>query len=128
MIKKTVISAIAVVFMLGCFVTSVALAADAGPATLSLKSSGKMKKPAVTFGHKKHQEKFKCVECHHVKGADGKQAPLAEGAKVQKCETCHTKGFGKVDSFKKAAHKKCKGCHKKQEDKKLTKCKTCHKK
>ncbi len=126
MIKKSVLLVIMTAFMLSLGFAAISMATDAGPEVLTL-TTKKAKKPAV-FPHKKHQDMMKCDSCHHTKGADGKQAPLAEGAKVEKCETCHNKKDmtnKKLASFKGAAHKNCTGCHKK--DKKgPTKCAGCH--
>lgn len=130
--KKTLICATALSFLACVAFTSSAFASDKGPAEITLESTidkAKKPKPAV-FPHAKHQEKLKCADCHHTKGADGKQAPYTEGMKIEKCESCHNKAAGlpkKVETFKAAAHANCKACHKASGNKELTKCKTCHK-
>ncbi len=107
-------------------VAGFAFATDKGPETIVLEGG---KKGKVTFAHRKHQENIKCAECHHTKGADGKQAPYTEGMKIEKCSTCHNKDFPnkKLAKPMKAFHANCKGCHKAQK-KGPTKCKGCHKK
>lgn len=126
--KKTLICGVALAFL--CSTGLVAMA-DNGPAEITLTSTidkAKKAKPAV-FPHAKHQEKLKCGECHHRKGADGKQAPYEEGQKIEKCESCHNKAAGMpkgLQTFKDVAHKNCKSCHKETGNKKLTKCGTCH--
>ena len=90
--------------------------ADNGPEDMVLqavKDKAKKPKPAV-FPHKKHQEVAKCGDCHHS-AKDGKQIPYEEGQEIGKCEDCHFKGSGmdkKIETYKGAAHKNCKGCHK----------------
>ncbi|MDR3632065.1 MAG: cytochrome c3 family protein [Desulfocapsaceae bacterium] len=78
-------------------------------------------KPAK-FPHAAHQAAFKCAVCHHG-GKDGKQIPYVEGMAIQKCEECHYSGSGmpgadnadsglvKIDTFKDAAHARCRVCH-----------------
>lgn len=128
--KKTALCA-ALAMAVGLGFTVNATAADKGPADITLqvtKDAGAKPKPAV-FPHAKHQEKFACAECHHSKGADGKQVAYKDGQKIEKCETCHNKAAGmtnaKVATFKDAAHTNCKGCH--TEKKAPTKCDACHK-
>ena len=125
MLKKTMKLALvsALVFGLAMLTAGIATATDAGPADITLKTAA-AKKPAP-FPHKKHQDMLECAKCHH--NAEGK---YVEGA-VGKCASCHNKDIAneKLNSFKKAAHKKCKGCHKamKKEGKKApTKCTGCH--
>ncbi len=110
--RKMLICVFAVTFL--CF-AGISLA-DNGPADMVLQAEvdkAKKAKPAV-FPHKKHQEIAKCADCHH--GAkDGKQVAYTEGMEIQKCETCHFKASGlekKIATFKGAAHKNCKTCHK----------------
>lgn len=130
MMKKTALcAALAMAVGLGFAVNT--MAADKGPAEITLqttKDAAAKPKPAV-FPHAKHQAKLECKECHHSKGADGKQAAFVEGQKIEKCETCHNKAAGianaKVATFKDAAHTRCKGCH--TEKGISTKCDTCHK-
>ena len=80
----------------------------------------------VTFNHKAHATKAKCNVCHHTAKVDGSDAKV--------CTECHKAEKGdkdgkEVPSMKDAAHKKCKGCHEKDAEKKApTKCNDCHKK
>ncbi len=57
-------------------------AGNTGPADITLDEGGK--KPAQ-FPHKKHQDTFKCAECHHGMAADGKQVPYVEGQEIKNC-------------------------------------------
>jgi len=116
---------------------SISLAGDKGPPEIILKSSldpASRSKPAF-FPHAIHQGNFPCAVCHHGKGEDGKQIPFAEDMKVEKCESCHNTASGmnpEYDTFKEAAHGRCKECHQKlsAEGKKAgpTKCNGCHRK
>jgi hypothetical protein len=130
MIKKTIICFTAFAFLAGF--TGIAMAEDKGPETMELQSTiDKASKPkTATFPHKKHQDSgIKCGECHHGKGADGKQSAYTEGMKIEKCESCHNKAAGmpkEIATFKDAAHTNCKGCHK-DKGKGPTKCADCHK-
>lgn len=125
--KKFVVFATALAFVFSLAIAGgVAKANDKGPAEMVLKTAA-AKKPAH-FNHAKHQETFKCEECHHTKTADGKQGPYAEGAQ-QKCETCHNAEMMtdvKLADFKGAAHGLCKECHKKHKDTAPSKCEGCH--
>ncbi len=87
--------------LFAAFLASAALAADTGPATLTLPA----KQGNVTFPHKAHQDRLK------------------------DCKTCHaTDAGGKIEGFgKDKAHALCKACHEK-EKKGPTKCVECHKK
>ena len=99
--------------------------ADKGPAEITLNADGT--KPAV-FPHAKHQEKNDCAACHH-KAVDGKQAPLAEGDTVAKCDTCHNADTAneKLRTWKDIGHALCKDCHTKMKDAGApTKCNDCH--
>lgn len=124
-------------FVATCFcIAGISIAADKGPADMVLqaeKDKAKKPKPAV-FPHAKHQEIAECGECHHS-AKDGKQVPYEEGQEIGKCEDCHYKGSDmpeKLDSYKMAAHKNCRDCHKKViEEKpelaeKWKKCMPCH--
>jgi hypothetical protein len=130
MIKKFVLCAAALAFVFSLTIAGgTCFASDPGPAEMTLKAE-KGNKP-VKFGHKAHQDMYACGDCHHAKGADGKQAPLAEGAAVEKCATCHNADIAdpKLNSFKGAAHANCKGCHKdaaKEGKAAPTKCAGCH--
>jgi hypothetical protein len=129
--KKTVMYAAAFALAMGLGFTTNGMAADKGPAELTLKSTidaASTPKPAM-FPHAKHQGKMECKECHHSKDAAGKQVAYVDGQKIEKCETCHNKAGmtnAKVATFKDAAHTNCKGCH---TEKKAgpTKCPDCHK-
>lgn len=129
MSKKLLILTTAVAFVFSLALAGgAAMASDNGPAEMVLKTVAG-KKPA-NFNHAKHQEKFKCGDCHHGKDDHGKQVPYADGQAVQKCDTCHNKEMMadvKINSFKGAAHANCKGCHKAhQEAGAPTKCTGCH--
>ena len=136
MLKKFFACGVMSLFIMSC-AAILAFAADTGPAEITLGASGK--KPAV-FPHKKHQDAFKCADCHHGM-ADGKQVPYVEGQKIEKCETCHnpnvlagkTKGSLALDTLKGAGHGNCLECHKEKaasdpamKEKKIDKCDTCH--
>ena len=78
-----------------------------GPAEVKFEA----KPGAVTFKHAEHEKRAgDCAICHH-NGVDN-------GA----CRTCHD--GTKAASFKNAAHKVCKDCHKSNNG--PTKCKGCH--
>lgn len=125
MIKKSIIISIALVFVVGGFLAGNALAADKGPAEMTLKTAAG-KKPAH-FPHAKHQEKLGCGDCHHG-AADGKQVAYVDGQEIHKCEHCHNGEMAnpKLKNFKGAAHANCKGCHQKHKDVAPTKCNGCH--
>jgi hypothetical protein len=132
MMRKALICVFAVTFL--CF-AGITLA-DNGPADMVLqavKDAAKKPKPAV-FPHAKHQEIAKCADCHHS-AKDGEQVAYTDGQPVQKCEECHFKGNGmdkKIATFKAAAHKNCRDCHKAAAAKdpslkeKFAKCMPCH--
>jgi hypothetical protein len=96
-----------------------------GPKEMTLqteKDKASTPKPA-TFSHAQHQQAFQCATCHHS-GKDGKQTPYVAGMPIQKCETCHyvgsagmptednsDQGIVKLDTFKDAAHARCRTCH-----------------
>ncbi len=129
-------SFIRLVLFLACILfASCALAAETntGPETMVLRSTiDPDKKPrTATFPHREHQARLDCAECHHGQDAGGKLAPYAPGQKIAQCESCHnTKAEGMnqdYNTFQKAAHANCRGCHQ-QSDAKLAKCSVCHKK
>ncbi len=134
--KKTVYILSAMLLAL-TLLSGICWAADKGPEEIVLKSTvdpAKKAKPAF-FPHALHQEKFDCATCHHGKDADGKQVAYTEGQKIEKCDACHNTKAGmteKLDTFKEAAHARCKVCHKKLKkegkDAGPTKCNGCHKK
>ena len=116
-------------------IVSFSVAAEKGPAEMVLRSTvNPAKKTKLAFfPHALHQSNFECAKCHHTKGDDGKQVAFSEEMKIQKCESCHNKAAGmpeKLNTFKKAAHERCKKCHTglKKEGKKAgpTKCNGCH--
>ncbi len=80
--------------------------ADNGPASIKMD----VKMGAVTLDHTKHQGLTDCATCHHT------------GDNV-KCTDCHG-AKPEAPKNKKAFHKLCKDCHKKQSG--PTKCKGCH--
>ena len=116
---------------------SMGTAAEKGEAEYVLKSTvdaAAKPKPAF-FPHATHQGALKCADCHHGKDAAGKKVAYADGQKIEKCESCHNKAAGMpkgLETYKNAAHKLCKECHKSmtKEGKKTgpTKCNGCHKK
>jgi len=133
MLKKFLVCSIVSMFVL-CGVAISSWAADTGPADITLVST-KAKKPAQ-FPHKKHQDMFKCEQCHHGI-ADGKQIPYLEGQEIKPCESCHNSEVladnKKLDSFMKAGHARCKACHKEMakndpalKEKGIDKCNNCH--
>ena len=91
-----------------------------GPENIILKTES-VRKPA-DFPHRQHQESFGCTACHHAK---------EEIMVIDKCASCHTVEISNaaVNSFKKAAHKLCKDCHKgvnKEGGEAPIKCSGCH--
>jgi len=149
MLKKTFMCVSLMACMCFCITSlSVVAAEENGPETIVLKTTkDKAKKPkTVNFPHRDHQKRLKndCSLCHHNQDKDNKQTPYVAGQKIEKCETCHfkgssmpaksdkAKGIAKLDTFKDAAHARCKTCHKKQMKenpelkKKWKKCLPCH--
>jgi predicted CXXCH cytochrome family protein len=91
-----------------------------GPADITLQTEA-ARKPA-DFPHRQHQEAYACTACHHAKD---------EIMVIDKCASCHTKDISNpdVNSYKKAAHKLCKDCHKevnKAGKEAPIKCSGCH--
>jgi len=134
--KKTV-SVLSAMLLTLAMAAGICLAMDKGPEELVLKSTvdPAKKEKLAFFPHAQHQGEFDCATCHHGKDTAGKQAAYTEGQKIEKCESCHNTKAGmdeKLDTFKKAAHARCKECHKalKKEGKEAgpTKCNGCHKK
>jgi hypothetical protein len=97
---------------------------DKGPKDMvlqAIKDKASTPKPAK-FSHAQHQVAYKCAECHHTQ-KDGKKSPYVEGMAIKKCEECHytgsampdeddeAKGIIKLDTFKNAAHARCRSCH-----------------
>ncbi|MBM9613905.1 cytochrome c3 family protein [Desulfobulbus rhabdoformis] len=130
--KKIIFGVSLIAFCCAPCLLATAMAADKGPAEITLESTidGNAKPKPAFLPHGEHQSRLECGTCHHGKDADGKQVAYVEGQKVEKCESCHNTGeaamSAKLNTFKKAAHKKCTTCHRKI-DKKLASCKTCHK-
>ncbi len=141
MLKKIFACSVVSLFVFYGAASFISAAVDAGPAEITIVSeTSKKPKPAV-FPHKQHQDAFKCADCHHSMGADGKKVPYAEGQEIGKCDSCHNKdklagklkGKLKLDTIKGAGHGKCLACHKAKakEDpalkaKKIAKCSACH--
>ena len=91
-----------------------------GPADITLQTEA-ARKPAV-FPHRQHQDSYSCTACHHAKN---------EVMVIDKCSRCHTVDISNpdVNSYKKAAHKLCKDCHKevnKEGNEAPIKCSGCH--
>jgi len=91
-----------------------------GPADITLQTES-ARKPA-DFPHRQHQDAYSCTACHHAK--DGIMI-------IDKCANCHNVDISNADvnSYKKAAHKMCKDCHKKVNDAGMDapiKCSGCH--
>ncbi|MCF6187522.1 MAG: cytochrome c family protein [Desulfobulbaceae bacterium] len=136
MVKKS-LSLCLIVLAAVFIVSGLSFASDKGDAEYVLKSTvdPASKTKLAFFPHAKHQAKFDCATCHHGKDADGKQVAYTDGMKIEKCESCHNKAAGMpkgLETFKKAAHKRCKTCHQsmKKEGKATgpTKCNGCHRK
>ena len=125
--KTSIICAAAFAMVFSFGVISSSLAANTGPAEMTLNSPDQ-KKPAH-FPHKMHQDIMECSVCHHTMTADGKQGPYVAGEE-KPCESCHNKDFpnAKLNSFMKVGHERCKGCHKEGYKGKNgpTKCTGCH--
>lgn len=91
-----------------------------GPADMVLKTQS-ARKPA-DFPHRQHQEAYSCTVCHHARN---------EIMVIAKCASCHNKDISNADvnSYKKAAHKMCKDCHKEVNSQGMDapiKCSGCH--
>jgi len=91
-----------------------------GPADIVLQTES-ARKPA-DFPHRQHQEAYSCTVCHHA---------TDEIMVIDKCANCHNKDIDNpdVNSYKKAAHKMCKDCHKDVRDQGKEapiKCSGCH--
>lgn len=129
MLKKTMkVAALAAGVLCFTMMATGASYAGNGPEEITLQTAA-AKKPAK-FPHKKHQDMFKCEECHHTKTADGKKGPYVAGEE-KKCETCHNADFANaaLNSLKAVGHAACKECHKKMEKEGKnapTKCTGCH--
>jgi predicted CXXCH cytochrome family protein len=91
-----------------------------GPADITLQTEA-ARKPSA-FPHRQHQDSYACTACHHAKD---------EVMVIDKCASCHNKEISNpdVNSYKKAAHKLCKDCHKvvnKEGSEAPIKCSGCH--
>ena len=91
-----------------------------GPADITLQTESKRK--SADFPHRQNQDSYACTVCHHAKD---------EVMVIDKCASCHTLDISNpdVNSYKKAAHKLCKGCHKvvnKEGSEAPIKCSGCH--
>lgn len=140
MLKKILACSVVSLFVV-CGAVSYSLAADKGPADITISSSTSAKPKPAVFPHAKHQEAFECGECHHGMADDGKQVPYAEGQEIGKCESCHNeeklagkmKDKLKLDTIKGAGHGNCLECHKEKakedaalKERKIDKCAACH--
>jgi predicted CXXCH cytochrome family protein len=115
-LKLTVIG-LAVLFFTG---NAFGVEVSIGPADITLQTEA-ARKPA-DFPHRQHQDSYACTACHHAKD---------EVMVIGKCAGCHTKEMSNpdVNSYKKAAHKLCKDCHKevnKEGSEAPIKCSGCH--
>jgi predicted CXXCH cytochrome family protein len=114
---KLIITGVFVLFITGnAFCVEVSI----GPEDIILKTES-ARKPA-DFPHRQHQDSYGCTVCHHAKD---------EIMVIDKCGSCHTKEISNADvnSYKKAAHKLCKDCHKKvnkEGSEAPIKCSGCH--
>lgn len=115
-LKVTVICFVSLFITGGAFGVEVSI----GPAEIVLQTES-ARKPA-DFPHRQHQETYSCTACHHARD---------EIMVIDKCANCHTKEISnaEVNSYKKAAHKLCKDCHKEvnvQGKDAPIKCSGCH--
>lgn len=114
---KLFITGVVVLFISG---NAFCIEVSTGPESITLKTES-ARKPA-DFPHRQHQESYGCTVCHHAKD---------EIMVIDKCESCHTSQISNaaVNSYKKAAHKLCKDCHKevnKEGSEAPIKCSGCH--
>ncbi|NOR23420.1 MAG: class III cytochrome c [Desulforhopalus sp.] len=142
--KKILVCSVVSMFVLGGAVISSMANADKGAAEIKMVGSKSAKPKPAVFPHAKHQEAFKCEECHHGM-ADGKKVAYTEGMdlKGKKCEGCHNSEYEalagkkmgklKLDTIKGAGHGNCLACHKKMakedaslKERKIDKCAACH--
>ncbi len=120
--KVELVLKVAVIFFVSLFITGGAFGVEVsiGPAEIVLQTDS-ARKPA-DFPHRQHQEIYSCTACHHARD---------EIMVIDKCANCHTKEISnaEVNSYKKAAHKLCKDCHKEvnvQGKDAPIKCSGCH--
>ena len=114
---KLIIMGVALLFIAG---NAFGVEVSIGPADIALQTEA-ARKPA-DFPHRQHQDSYACTACHHAKD---------EVMVIDKCASCHTKELANADvnSYKKAAHKLCKDCHKvvnKEGSEAPIKCSGCH--
>ena len=114
---KLIIMGVALLFIVG---NAFGVEVSIGPADITLQTEA-ARKPAG-FPHRQHQDSYACTACHHAKD---------EVMVIDKCASCHTKEIANADvnSYKKAAHKLCKDCHKvvnKEGSEAPIKCSGCH--
>jgi predicted CXXCH cytochrome family protein len=97
---KLIIMGLVALFIAG---NAYGVEASIGPADIILQTET-ARKPA-DFPHRQHQDSYACTACHHARD---------EVMVIDKCDSCHTKDISNpvVNSYKKAAHKLCKDCHK----------------
>ena len=129
MSRKSLILLVVTAFVMSLGLGVTMSLADNGPADITINADSESAKPKpAQFPHAKHQEKNDCAACHHIDDG-GKQAPLAEGGAVAKCDSCHNADFAneKLRKWKDIGHGLCKDCHKKMKaDGAPTKCTACH--
>jgi hypothetical protein len=121
------IFAVAMVFLF-CLVTVVA--AQQGPAKVTINAAAK-KQAAVVFDHAAHVKRApKCDACHHT----NKGMTTDKGAKVEKCSSCHldpkdakVPGMREMTMTKNPFHMVCVNCHKTAKKGPVV-CTGCHKK
>lgn len=120
--KVELVLKVAVIFFVSLLITGGAFGVEVsiGPAEIVLQTESE-RKPA-DFPHRQHQETYSCTACHHARD---------EIMVIDKCANCHTKEISnaEVNSYKKAAHKLCKDCHKEvnvQGKDAPIKCSGCH--
>ena len=114
---KLLIIGVVVLFISG---NAFSVEVSIGPENITLETES-ARKPA-DFPHRQHQDSYGCIVCHHAKD---------EIMVIDKCGSCHTKEISNaaVNSYKKAAHKLCKDCHKvvnKEGSEAPIKCSGCH--
>jgi hypothetical protein len=115
-VKALVIVFVSLFIVAGAFGVEVSI----GPGDMILQTE-EARKPA-DFPHRQHQEAYACTICHHAKD---------DMVVIDECANCHTKDIGNADvnSYKKAAHKLCKDCHKRVNVEGMDapiKCSGCH--
>ncbi|OGQ97157.1 MAG: hypothetical protein A2521_16250 [Deltaproteobacteria bacterium RIFOXYD12_FULL_57_12] len=106
--RRKLLSRIVVTFFLslmGVAITGAVFAKDIdiGLETMTLKSDGATQ--AAIFPHRTHQKKIGCMDCHHLTG---------QTMTANSCDSCHNQEMKneELNTYKKAAHVLCRGCHK----------------